>query len=296
MLHEIGHTLGVAHSSLPTAIMFPHSVHDRESVELSEDDINAIQTLYGPSLPKPLSTTTTTQRSEAVQSIRRIPNLCEIKHKVQKVLVLNKYLYVFYDRWVWIIPLEKKLIPSPVRISMFLPIPNVSFKNDGYLYQKANRDIHLIYKREHMIVDPDSFRIKSSQYLDHFGLPEYSRVNGAVNTYTRRTFIFFNNTICIEMDEVTRQPKSTKFIHETFRGIPPSIDYVFRYVDGIIYFIKDQHVYSYDEFQDKLVKEEKFSLEKTLGIPCQSEEILAHLKNLLSMIINHQIILPPEDV
>ncbi|KAG8136952.1 hypothetical protein E2320_005508 [Naja naja] len=48
--HEIGHVLGLAHSNDPRALMFPnYKPIDPEDSPLSEDDINAIQAIYGPS-------------------------------------------------------------------------------------------------------------------------------------------------------------------------------------------------------------------------------------------------------
>ena len=44
-LHEIGHALGLAHSDVPSAVMYPYY---KMSSTLSADDIAGIQALYGP--------------------------------------------------------------------------------------------------------------------------------------------------------------------------------------------------------------------------------------------------------
>lgn len=46
-LHELGHGLGVGHSDDPTAVMYPYYRADSDP-QLNEDDIAAIQSLYGP--------------------------------------------------------------------------------------------------------------------------------------------------------------------------------------------------------------------------------------------------------
>ncbi|KAL3268978.1 hypothetical protein HHI36_008064 [Cryptolaemus montrouzieri] len=134
-------------------------------------------------------------------------------------------------------------------------------------------------------------KIKNRQYLINLGLPAYSKVNRAINTYTGRTFIFYNETLVIEVDELNRERKSTKYIHEMFPGIPAGIYNVFRYIDENIYFFKHSVVYQFNEFQGTFIKAEKFSLDTTFGVPCQSKGLLEQLKELLSMMLANKIIL-----
>ena len=46
-VHEIGHSLGLDHSQDPEAIMFPSYSSYKAGLDLAEDDIKAIQALYG---------------------------------------------------------------------------------------------------------------------------------------------------------------------------------------------------------------------------------------------------------
>ena len=45
-LHELGHSLGIAHSANPSAVMAPYYQYN-PNVQLTSDDIQAIQALYG---------------------------------------------------------------------------------------------------------------------------------------------------------------------------------------------------------------------------------------------------------
>ncbi|KAJ1263693.1 hypothetical protein BS78_09G205700 [Paspalum vaginatum] len=45
--HEIGHVLGLGHSSSPEAIMYPYIDRGKRKVELTADDIEGVQLLYG---------------------------------------------------------------------------------------------------------------------------------------------------------------------------------------------------------------------------------------------------------
>ncbi|KAL4289912.1 hypothetical protein GQ457_14G006930 [Hibiscus cannabinus] len=59
-VHEIGHLLGLGHSSVEDAIMYPTISSRTRKVELVEDDIQGIQSLYGGNPNYNGSTTTTT--------------------------------------------------------------------------------------------------------------------------------------------------------------------------------------------------------------------------------------------
>ncbi|QDG74952.1 matrixin family metalloprotease [Labrenzia sp. PHM005] len=46
-IHEIGHSLGIDHSDVPGSIMQAVTIGDNYGTALTQDDINAVQTLYG---------------------------------------------------------------------------------------------------------------------------------------------------------------------------------------------------------------------------------------------------------
>lgn len=46
-VHELGHSLGLMHSNIPDAIMFPYYRGYSKSIKLHSDDIVAIRKLYG---------------------------------------------------------------------------------------------------------------------------------------------------------------------------------------------------------------------------------------------------------
>jgi matrix metalloproteinase-20 (enamelysin) len=45
--HEIGHVLGLAHSSVPEAVMYPNLKARTRKVDLTVDDVRGVQALYG---------------------------------------------------------------------------------------------------------------------------------------------------------------------------------------------------------------------------------------------------------
>jgi matrix metalloproteinase-14 (membrane-inserted) len=83
--HEFGHSLGLAHSRVPGALMAPYYVYSDKLI-LSEDDIQGIQAIYGPNRrpqPKvdtslatlpPVTSTVTTSTTTTSTSTRRTTN------------------------------------------------------------------------------------------------------------------------------------------------------------------------------------------------------------------------------
>jgi hypothetical protein len=74
-VHEIGHLLGLGHSSIEGAIMYPTISSRTRKVELEEDDIDGIQKLYG-SNPNFNGTTTATSRDrDSSFGVRHVASL-----------------------------------------------------------------------------------------------------------------------------------------------------------------------------------------------------------------------------
>ncbi|XP_029458282.1 interstitial collagenase [Rhinatrema bivittatum] len=88
--HEFGHSLGLSHSNDPGALMFPtYSNDDPDTFHLPQDDINAIQDLYGASTNpvKPTGPTT--------------PTVCDTNVIFDAITTLRGEIMFFTDRFFW---------------------------------------------------------------------------------------------------------------------------------------------------------------------------------------------------
>ncbi|XP_049816309.1 matrilysin-like [Schistocerca nitens] len=99
LVHEISHSLGLQHSDVYGSMMYAY--YNGSHLELSQDDIEAIQSLYG----KVSQQTTTPKVSVSFPTsstpIEPAESLCESKH-FDHLLFSNGILYIFYHKWVWI--------------------------------------------------------------------------------------------------------------------------------------------------------------------------------------------------
>ncbi|KAG9329982.1 hypothetical protein JZ751_028377 [Albula glossodonta] len=92
--HEFGHSMGLSHSTDPGALMYPvYSYSDPNSFSLSQDDVNGIQSLYGPNPdvnpkdPKPTRPTT--------------PNACDPNLALDAVATMRGERLFFKGRFFW---------------------------------------------------------------------------------------------------------------------------------------------------------------------------------------------------
>lgn len=306
LTHEIGHVLGIAHSANYESIMYPSLVFEN-TTKLSQDDILAIQELYGSkpavrttvrtmkttkTMPTTTTKTTTTIPTPNTQGINlKVPKLCDLNSKMSNTsfLIVNNKLYLFYKKYVWMLNLNTREIQdTPLVITDWLTFLHTPFEKISGIYQKPDNEVVLFSESMVYIFEYASFRLLKREHYNVL-MQNYPTIRGVVNSYRGKTYWFFDNNMFSEIDDCRFLPKSTALITEQFTGVPSKIDSVFRYTDGIIYFLYNGHYYGYDEFSNSLKVTGKLSLD-FFGISCPNISILEKLKVLLNKIITQNIV------
>ena len=320
LVHEIGHTLGLMHSTDPNSIMFPTY---RNNGTLNQDDISGINKLYGviqqtnstlkttETTIKPSPTTTVASNKTMENTIKPSPtvtfsttpismgyegvHICTADKNFRGFVVIDSNLYVFFKNMVWTIDLkDNNYSKKSILITDWLPfLKPYLFANSTYFaYQRPNGNLGILIDNRLFIVDVHSFELTQNPYnLKNLRLPNVRKVNGIVNSHKGKTYIFHDDFYYAVLDECRLSCVKFGRISDLFPNIPNNIDGVSRYINGDLYFFHGMTVTTYNEFTLKVVSTHEKSL-SILNIDCPDEGILQQLKKLISKIMAADIHIP----
>ncbi|XP_049809227.1 collagenase 3-like [Schistocerca nitens] len=291
LVHEIGHTLGIPHSAENTSIMYP--LYNSSNIELSKDDILVVQSLYGKPVVGDDDDDEEDEETDDEEKDLDPPELCKLNNKIKNFLIVDQVLYIYYEKWVWIMDLDNLDVRTkPQLISDWLTFLPKGFNNITAAYQRPSGDVILFIDNKLYIMEIPSFRLKFGYptSLTSLSLRKNVILHSAVNTYSGKSFIFFDDVYYVEIDECKGISKKYGRITKEFSGIPPGIESSFRYTNGLLYFIKDKTFYEYSEFTNSVVRAGKFDL-SLFGIDCSKStskmlDIISNLKESLNQLEN----------
>ncbi|XP_067288580.1 collagenase 3-like [Pseudorasbora parva] len=180
--HELGHSLGLSHSNVPGALMFPtYSFTDPERFSLPSDDITGIQSLYGPNE----DTTTITPSPTPSTS-----NVCDPNLILDAVTTFKGETLFFKDSFVW------RRYPHRAEMTRYL-IKNVwpnAPDNIDAAYEDPEKILFLFKGKNVWAFNSHGVEPGYPKPLSSFGLPpSVTKVSAAVHDKTSgKTLLFFD--------------------------------------------------------------------------------------------------------
>uniref|UniRef100_A0A3Q2XRX1 Matrix metalloproteinase-9 n=1 Tax=Hippocampus comes TaxID=109280 RepID=A0A3Q2XRX1_HIPCM len=244
--HEFGHALGLDHSNVRQALMYPMYSYV-ENFSLHKDDIAGIQYLYGrregplPTPPRPTTTTaaprpTTTTAPTPVDPTTK--DVCKV-NKFDSITVIKNYLYFFSDGYYWTRSSRAQNgdLKGPFRVSQRWPaLPTVI---DAAFEDLVTRKLYFFSGRQFWVYTGQSFLGPRS--IEKLGLPASVRtVEGALQRGRTKVLLFSGEKYWrLDMKTQTVERGYPRYIHTAFGGVPSEPHDVFQ-LNGYTYFSWDR--------------------------------------------------------
>nr|XP_012423402.1 PREDICTED: interstitial collagenase-like [Odobenus rosmarus divergens] len=231
--HELGHSLGLSHSTDIGALMYPNYMYDGH-VQLSQDDINAIQAIYGPS-PNPVQPTGP-----------QTPQVCDSNLIFDLITTFRGEVMFFKDRFY-------------MRLNPFYPEVELNFISTFWpnlpsglqaAYEFAERDEVRFFKggKYWAVQGQEMLYGYPKDIYRSFGFPKaVKNIDAAVSDEeTGKTYFFVANKYW-RYDEYNQSMDAgyPRMIAADFPGIGRKVDAAFQKY-GFFYIIRGTTQYKFD--------------------------------------------------
>ncbi|XP_030058245.1 matrix metalloproteinase-20-like [Microcaecilia unicolor] len=249
--HEFGHALGLAHSTDPTALMYPtYRYQHPYGFRLPKDDVKGIQALYGarqgikerPFVPN---------RPPHIPQKQPNSEQCDSNLSFDAVTVLGKELLFFKDRSFWRRQAQLKDVrPSSITSSFPLLMSNVDAA-----YEVTDKGTAYFFKGPHYWATRGFQMQGSPRTISDFGFAsKVQKIDAAVYLKDSKKTLFFVGNEYYSYDESKRKMEKEypKNIEEEFSGIGDKVDAAVE-VNGFIYFFSGPKAYKYDTEKEDVV-------------------------------------------
>ncbi|KTG46396.1 hypothetical protein cypCar_00003989 [Cyprinus carpio] len=249
--HEFGHALGLDHSNIKDALMYPMYKYI-EDFSLHEDDIKGIQYLYGPKTgpdptpPEPQFTTsspilptksTPSEKTTTVSTTVHVDpskDACQIK-EFDAITEIQEELHFFKDGYYWKIS-NKRERKGPFLISEKWPalpaVINTAFED------QLTKKIYFFAEKQFWVYTGNE--VFGPRKIEKLGLPSnLDRVDGAVQRKYGKVLLFNGETFWrLDVKAQLIDSGYPKFFDSYFGGVPTDSHDVFLY-KGFLYFCRE---------------------------------------------------------
>uniref|UniRef100_A0A671N8L7 Matrix metalloproteinase-9 n=1 Tax=Sinocyclocheilus anshuiensis TaxID=1608454 RepID=A0A671N8L7_9TELE len=242
--HEFGHALGLDHSKIKDALMYPMYRYI-EDFSLHRDDIEGIQYLYGPKTgptstpPEPQFTTSslilpTKSTVSTTTHVDPSQDVCQIK-EFDSITEIQKELHFFKDRHYWKIS-KKGEREGPFLISEKWPalpaVINTAFED------QLTKKIYFFAEKQFWVYTGNE--VFGPRKIEKLGLPSnLNRVEGAMQRGKGKVLLF-NGENFWRLDSKAQMIDRgyPQFTDSVFGGVPIDSHDVFLY-KGFFYFCRE---------------------------------------------------------
>ncbi|XP_003780851.1 stromelysin-1 [Otolemur garnettii] len=242
--HELGHSLGLFHSANTEALMYPvyNSLTDLARFRLSQDDVDGIQSLYG---PPPASSDDTPVPTESVPPQPETPAMCDPALSFDAVSTLRGEVLFFKDRHFWRKSF-RTLKPEFHLISSFWPsLPS----GLDAAYEVTSKDTVFLFKGNQIwAIRGNEVQAGYPRGIHTLGFPPtVKKIDAAMSDKEKKKTYFFVEDKYWRYDEKRQSMESgfPKQIAEDFPGVDSQVDAVFEEF-GFFYFFSGSTQLEFD--------------------------------------------------
>lgn len=212
--HEFGHSLGLTHSKVKEALMYPYSQPYDPNFRLHSNDINRIQSLYG------------------------VKSVCDDTKMDAAFSISDKEMFAIKGNYCWKFKNRKLVAKYPKSLNNEWPA--LTMPVEAAFYQRNQ-----IYFIKNGGIFYHDGQLKKSELSIDFNLP----IDGAVSAGDR-LYLFSG----LKYWRYDRTPEGFRLKHgfpkdiaSFWKGVPPSIDGVYYDQDRYFNFFKGSNVYIVDQ-------------------------------------------------
>lgn len=234
-IHEIGHSLGLHHSKDPRSVMFPAFV--RTNLDLSVDDIEQVQILYGPNPETKYDPILQAQTSTPA------PKICKL-HMDDMELGPDGYAYIFRGSQLIQIDQRGKKVKTKDKVKIWDVYINGPPQIDAIAYLTEKKQTFIFYNNT--LWRYTNFDLDRGYPKNISGMPETPRCGAFIrDQYGITRLLLFGDDQFWEWSTgrdvvMNGYPLSTS---QYFEGLPKSPTGALRWKDGYIYFFKKDKYY-----------------------------------------------------
>uniref|UniRef100_V9KAV1 Matrix metalloproteinase-9 n=1 Tax=Callorhinchus milii TaxID=7868 RepID=V9KAV1_CALMI len=230
--HEFGHSLGLDHSTLREALMYP--MYKYVDFPLHRDDIEGIQYLYGPNpgspaLPtigtpeittaRPSITTTTEATGSDICSVDTFDAIAEIKGQ----------LHFFKNGKVWKVASNKQLVTGPEPVTKLWP--KAPSKIDSAFQDKRTQKVYIFSGESYYIFSGKTLEQGYPKNIYKLGIgDDVKHIVGAIMKAKYKVLLFGGTKVWrLNLKTQTIEKSFTNYIDYYFAGVPIDANNIFTH-------------------------------------------------------------------